>query len=729
VTAEAARDEAPDDSPSWLVRALATLDEAGAAGTDRSAIFGAAATALSLRTGTFVLLDDQPGRWTVCVRGSGATSADADWAVRATAGQLVGTHGPWVTAGADLGECAIAVAGAAVATDVAPVLSAARRMLREARLAAAAVDAEAEVDALRIVAGRILRARELDDALLAVTNETLRLVASDIAGVMLRDGDEIFMRSCAGNQRADTAQLRMRRGQGLAGLVFATGEAAKVDDYLGSDLISDDFHHLARLERTRSALAAPLTVDGDIIGVLEVWRRRESQFTSAEIRRLVALAELAAIALDNARLHALSEEGARAVEAAHRAAEAQLGRVEHALGVQQELIEAMVDGTQLPGILRIVGERSGCQVALFDAGLEQVASWPPQSDLRALSRAVREVQRCGGDDRATHWKPCGGRVAAIRTVLAGREQIGWICLNGEPALDRDEAELTVRQASLTVALNYLEEQAATKARASLREEILLHLLRGSPDERRAAIARARYLQVDLRGPLRVAVCRLAGLQDAARAAAWSEVHEDRVRRRLLTICESSLGETGWLRLAAINGDDVIALIRSASSAELRPALAAVVSALEEELPAARTVWGVSSPHSTPHELDRAFDEAITAAQALRLDSVRHVAVYEDLGLLGLLIAGPKGTPLADFARSTLGAVLQHDAQNGTSLMDTLRAYLDANCNQRETAAVLFVHQKTVKYRLEVIQKLTGLTLSSHHDRMRADIAVRALDLN
>jgi sugar diacid utilization regulator/putative methionine-R-sulfoxide reductase with GAF domain len=726
---EPRRAERPDGSPSWLVRALTMLDSEGRVGPDRPAIFRALAAALSMRTGGFVVLDDQPGRWTVRALGSDATAADAEWAVRAAAGGLTGTHGPWVTAGADAGECAVAVAGPPAAADVVPVLATARRMLREARLIAAAVEAEAEVDALRIVAGRILRARELDDALLAVTNETLRLVASDIAGVMLRDGDEIFMRSCAGNQRADTAHLRMRRGQGLAGLVFATGEAAKVDDYLRNDLISDDFHHLARLERTRSALAAPLTVDGDVIGVLEVWRRRESQFTPAEIHRLVALAELAAIALDNARLHALSEEGARAVEAAHQAAEAQLGRVEHALGVQQELIEAIVDGSQLPGILRIVGERSGCQVALFDAELEHVACWPPDSDVQALAGAVREVQRCGGDDRQTHWKPCDGRVVAIHPVLAGREPIGFICLYGEAALDRDQAELTARQASLTVALNYLEEQAATKARASLREEILLHLLRGSSGERRAAIARARYLQVDLRGPLRVAVCRLTGLQDAARAAAWSGAHEDRVRRRLLTICETILAETGWLRLAAINGDDVIALIRSAPSAELRPALAAVVQALAEELPAGRMLWGISSPHTTPHELDLAFDEAMTAAQALRLDSIRNVAIYEDLGILGLLIAGPKGTPLADFASTTLGTVLQHDAQNGTSLMDTLRAYLDTNCNQRETAAKLFVHAKTVKYRLEVIQKLTGLSLSEHHDRMRADIAVRALDLN
>jgi sugar diacid utilization regulator len=304
-----------------------------------------------------------------------------------------------------------------------------------------------------------------------------------------------------------------------------------------------------------------------------------------------------------------------------------------------------------------------------------------------------------------------------------------MCLFGAGSLDRDEVELASRQAAQTVALNHLEEQAATRARANLREEVLLHLLRGSPDERRAAIARARYVQVDMRGPLRVAVCRLAGLHSAARAAAWSEAYEDRERRRLLALCESGLARTGALRLVAVNGDDIVALIRSASSAELHVTLTDVVATLEEELATVHPLWGVSSQHDTPYELDQAFGEALTATQALRLDSVRHVAVYEDLGILGLLLGGPNGTSLTDFAGATLGAVLTHDRKNGTSLMDTLRTYLDRNCNQRDTAAAMFVHQKTVKYRLEVIEKLTGLTLSEHHDRMRADIAIRAVDLN
>jgi sugar diacid utilization regulator/putative methionine-R-sulfoxide reductase with GAF domain len=714
----------------WLPRALALLDTLAREAESKEATLRSLAQAIAVRTDCFVLLDKQPRRWTIAAKGSTATAEDGDWAMKTADGQDVGAHGTWVTVDTELDEFAVAFGDTVAASELTAVLRSARRILRERQLEAATLDAEAEVDAFGSVAGCILRARELDEALLAVTNQTLSLLKADIAGVMLRDGDKIFMRSCAGNQRADTAHLRMSRGQGLAGLVFATGKAEKVDDYLGSDVISDDFRNLAKLERTRSALAAPLTIGGEVIGVLEVWRRRNSQFTPAESRRLVALAELAAIALDNARLHALSEMNVRAAETAHRAVELQLSRVDLALRVQQELMEALVDGTQLPGIFRIVSERIDCQVALFDLDLGHVASWPPDSDLATLAEAVQQVQRSHSNEaHETHWKEYDGRPAAIRSVLAGHEQIGWLCFYGDESLNRDDAELAIRQASLTVALNYLEEQAAVSARATLREELLVHLLHGAPDERRAAIARARHLHVDLQGPLRVGVCRLGGLHTAARSAAWSDADEDRARRKLLAICESGLSETGWLRLVATNGDDVITLIRSKPSAEVHEALTGLVASLQEQLPAVQPKWGVSSQQVGPYELDKAFDEAMTATQALRLDSDRHVAVYEDLGILGLLIAGPGGLSLTEFVSATLGSVIRHDSQNGTSLMDTLRTYLDTNCNQGKTAATMFVHPKTVTYRLKTIEGLTGLKLSKHEDRMRADIAVRAVDFN
>src|SRR2546423_9929574 len=93
----------------------------------------------------------------------------------------------------------------------------------------------------------------------------------------------------------------MKTGQGVAGRVIETGAPCKVDSYLESETITHDFDPLARVENTRSALAAPLKVHGEVIGVLEAWRRRSSLFTDRHVHRPAALANPAALAIDNAR--------------------------------------------------------------------------------------------------------------------------------------------------------------------------------------------------------------------------------------------------------------------------------------------------------------------------------------------------------------------------------------------------------------------------------------------
>ena len=40
-----------------------------------------------------------------------------------------------------------------------------------------------------------------------------------------------------------------------------------------------------------------------------------------------------------------------------------------------------------------------------------------------------------------------------------------------------------------------------------------------------------------------------------------------------------------------------------------------------------------------------------------------------------------------------------------------------------------MHHKTLRYRLERIRQLTGLDLARHEDRMRADFALRLLQIN
>jgi DNA-binding PucR family transcriptional regulator len=61
-------------------------------------------------------------------------------------------------------------------------------------------------------------------------------------------------------------------------------------------------------------------------------------------------------------------------------------------------------------------------------------------------------------------------------------------------------------------------------------------------------------------------------------------------------------------------------------------------------------------------------------------------------------------------------------------VQTLRGYFDNDCSQRRAAEALFIHPKTLSYRLTQIAELTGLDLATHADRMRADLALRMLQL-
>ncbi len=63
------------------------------------------------------------------------------------------------------------------------------------------------------------------------------------------------------------------------------------------------YRDMAKAEGIKSVLVTPLTVERKVIGVLRVYSHKVRKFEKQEIRFLEAVANLSAIALDNARLH------------------------------------------------------------------------------------------------------------------------------------------------------------------------------------------------------------------------------------------------------------------------------------------------------------------------------------------------------------------------------------------------------------------------------------------
>src|SRR6266702_3720248 len=253
----------------------------------------------------------------------------------------------------------------------------------------------AETAVLRTVIEQLLCVRDLDQLLLSISDRTLHLLDADICGVLLREGDELRMRSCVGHRVVETSRLRMERGQGVAGLVFLTGEPAKVDNYLDDRTISQDFMTLAEQEQTQSALAVPLRLRGEFLGVLEVWRRRPSRFSEQDVHRMVTLADVATIAIDNAGLYEQQAQMVAQLRETRDALESQVTMLRRSSQLQQALLATVLDGAGLGALVRTAGTELGCPVAIYDSDGHLLARYPAQSLLAVPPDSLRMRTRAG----------------------------------------------------------------------------------------------------------------------------------------------------------------------------------------------------------------------------------------------------------------------------------------------------------------------------------------------
>ncbi|WP_172399008.1 helix-turn-helix domain-containing protein [Gordonia sp. i37] len=574
------------------------------------------------------------------------------------------------------------------------------------------------------LAKQVLSVADLDQVLLTIPTETLRMSESDICGVFLREGDELRMRSCVGHRLVETSRLRMGKGQGVAGMVFETGAPAKVDSYLQDMRISNDFMSLAENEETRSALAVPLNLGDDLVGVLEVWRRRYSSFTGRDLRRLEALADLATIAIDNARLYDSQRSALTDLESTRARLQGQISLLDETARLQKSLIDIVLEnGAVFARVARTLHDYLGGTVAVVTADGVIEARYPRDADTQAIDAACTHARESLTRDVGPI-RSVGEQPIWLHPIELGNDQFGMVCAQGSTAGD-DRTQVACQQAALACALFHLQQRAASLARAEALDQILWDLMDGSPEQRAAARGRAQQMGIWLRGWHRILYGSIENLDSIAHQEEWSISSSDRARRAILDSVRS-LTSPAQPTLAGLRGNRLVALVPIHDRDRARDFLRSLNAQLTADHPDITFSWGLSTARDKPAHYVEAFSEARTAlAAAQRLGSV---SLYDDLGIVRLLL-GHEDADFQSFVREITGPLKNYDRQNAGSLMQTLRAYFDSNCSQKDAAELLYIHHKTLAYRLDRIRKLTGLDLSQHSDRMRADLALRLLEVS
>jgi signal transduction histidine kinase/DNA-binding response OmpR family regulator len=159
-----------------------------------------------------------------------------------------------------------------------------------------------ELETLALIGRKVTAMLDLDEVLTTVVDAAVRLSGAEEGSLLLLDEDtgELYMRASKNFDEEFSTAFRLHTRDSLAGQVIATGTPVILDKRAPQKIKTSYLVH--------SLIYVPLNVRGHIIGVLGVDNRTADQYLNQEdITIMHALADYAAIAIENAQLYERSE--------------------------------------------------------------------------------------------------------------------------------------------------------------------------------------------------------------------------------------------------------------------------------------------------------------------------------------------------------------------------------------------------------------------------------------
>ncbi len=141
--------------------------------------------------------------------------------------------------------------------------------------------------------------------------------------------------------------------------------------------------------------------------------------------------------------------------------------------------------------------------------------------------------------------------------------------------------------------------------------------------------------------------------------------------------------------------------------------------------------GIGRFKDDPAEISDAYSEAEVALEiGHRIHGPSSVSTFEQTGTYKLLFRVMQEEPeeLETFYAETLAPVVAYDSRYGTELVSTLTTYLGNDASTAKTAADLFAHRHTIRYRLDRVKELTRLDVDKSEDRERLTLGIKAMQL-
>lgn len=131
-----------------------------------------------------------------------------------------------------------------------------------------------------------------------------RLMGAEAGSLLLidRDTGELFFEVALGDKGERLKEIRLRKGEGIAGWVAENGKPVIIHDVQSDPRFFRDADTKSEFV-TKDMICVPVKTKDKILGVLQTINKRSDNFDNEDIEILSALANQVAVAIENANLY------------------------------------------------------------------------------------------------------------------------------------------------------------------------------------------------------------------------------------------------------------------------------------------------------------------------------------------------------------------------------------------------------------------------------------------
>lgn len=413
-------------------------------------------------------------------------------------------------------------------------------------------------------------------------------------------------------------------------------------------------------------------------------------------------------------------------------------QLEKSQEIHRQLLEVVISGGGWSEIASAAARLIEKPVLVLDVSLEPLGvstdfPWPEAELHRLLDRPALRAQfenLARSPTKLMRLAEEGAPPLFAIPIVVSHSCLGYVSTITERH-ELDEIEkVALEHAATVAAVEMARDQVRFETEVRLKGDFVDDLIGGRFSSEDSILRRASFLGCDLSHGATVVVADVDEFERTMAERKLSEAEVQRLKARLFSRCTRLVAEVEPSSLVSLKSDRVIVFL-TGPSAEDQKAIDRLIDRLQaraREVADLSVSVGVSRFTNDIPGLRKAFEEALAALKVGRkLQGGASVMHFEGVGSYKLLLSIWEHDPeeLRSLYLETIDPVERYDRQNDSQLVKTLLTYLGNDENLSKTAGDLYAHRHTIRYRLQKIGDLTGLSVFKSEDKERLSLGLKA----